>query len=359
MISQLTKEQQYRLLDIDSYSSIKTFLDDRKKYHKKFILKEEIEEEESKSLLMGGIVDTLKFEPEEFDNRYVLAVVQEPTGQMFKFVKALFKRTVECMAEDGSVSRDFTVLMKESYNDVKFDRNGNIVDFKRDKFETVVEKFVGSDAELYYKQLRVSYGKKVIELSDMQNGEKVAKELDTNWVTREVFGRQEGKRWSIYTQHPIIFEMNGYQLKALIDKLDIDHEEKKIYLYDLKTCWDNEREFQTNYFKYKYYLQAAVYYMAVLKWAEKEGWKDYTIVPMQFIVADSTNYQNPLLYQTDVVNLQQGLEGFVIKGKYYPGVIKAIEDLKWHRDNDIWNISKDNYEAGGITKIKPFIEDEY
>lgn len=80
---------------------------------------------------------------------------------------------------------------------------------------------------------------------------------------------------------------------------------------------------------------------------------------MQFIVIDSSNYQNPLIYLTDSVNLAQGMDGFTMHGKYYPGVEWAIENLKWHKETNIWEISKENYENKGIVKIKPFIEDEY
>lgn len=355
----LMTERQYRAVEVDSYSSIKDFLENRNKYYKKWVLKEDLKEEETSSLKNGSLVDCLLYTPEEFESRFSLSSVQEPTGQMLKFVKALFSKTIDYTNDEGSITRSFESISKEAYNDVKFDRNGNVVDFKRDSYEKVIEKFVGSDAELYYNALRNNYGKTVVELSHVQNAEKTVYELKNNWVTREIISRENSKRFEVYKQFPILFSYMNYPLKGLLDQLELDHEERTIQPIDGKTCWDNEREFQTNWFKYKYYIQAAVYYLAAKHWAEVEGWGHYKTLPMKFVVADSSNYQNPLIYTTDEENLNQGLHGFHMRGKYYPGVEAAIEDLKWHKETNIWEISRENFENKGVVKIKPFTEDEY
>lgn len=352
-------EQEYRALPFDSYSSIKDFIDDRKVYYKRWVLKEEEVRELTKSLIMGSIVDTLLYSPSDFDNRFTLTATQAPTGQMKDFVDALYKRSIQSREDDGTLTRSIETLTKEAYNDVRFNRAGDIVAFKKKTYEKVLEDFAGSDAELYYRQLLNSYGKSVVELYEVQGAERLVQELKNNWVTKEVVNRKTDKDCDVHEQLIILFEYKGYKLKAMLDKAIVDHRKKMIFIYDLKTCWDNEKEFQTNWFKYKYYIQAAVYYLAVLHWAEKEGWGDYQVIPMQFIVADTTNYQNPLIYQTDAVNLQQGLEGFTIKGRYYPGVDRAIHDLQWHKVNNLWDISPENYENKGLVRIKPFAEDDY
>lgn len=354
-------EKEYRDLPYDSYSSIKDFIEDRKKYYKRWVLKEEEVEDMSDSLKMGSLTDTLLFDPKEFDNRFNLTTAQAPTGQMLEFTKTLYRLSVEARNEDGSLRRTFEDLTRDAYNEVKFDRNGNVVAFKQkgSTLEGVVEKFVGSDSELYYRELMNSHGKIPVELSQIQNAERLVSALKTNWVTKDIINLTGDKRYSVYNQLIIVFKHLGQTLKGMLDKVIIDHNLKKISIWDLKTCWNNEREFQTNWYKFKYYIQSAVYYLAVLHWAEKEGWKDYEIEFMKFIVVDSNNYYNPLIYETDAINLQQGLEGFVLRGKYYPGVNTAIHDLNWHRENGIWEISRANYEAKGIVKIRPFIEDEY
>lgn len=359
-------EQEYRALDIDSYSSIKVFIEDRKKYYKKFVLREVIRDQDTQSTIFGSLVDCLLFSVDEFDNRFAMAITDVPKGQYGKLVDELMKVTVECLNEQGEVTREIEDMLKDAYNKVKYDRVGTIVDFKRDTFEKVKEKFIGSDLEMYYRQLREAHGKEVVEPSMVNNALAVINSLKTNQFVAHIINLTNSTRFTVYDQFPIIGEISAmligtesegmpYPLKCLVDRLVIDHEKKLISIYDLKTAWDNEGEFVNNYFRYKYYIQAAVYFYLVLEWAIKQkDLKDYQIEFPKFIVADSTNYKDPLIYTTDKENFEQGMRGFMIKGKYYPGVKNAIADMIWHRRNGIWSISRENFKSNGVVRMKPF-----
>jgi len=367
----MLSEKEYRALDIDSYSSIKTFLDDRKKYYRKFILKEVVKEEDTPETRFGSLVDCLLFTPDEYEERYALSLSTIPTGQYGKLVSELWKITLNSINDAGEVTRTLDSMLEDAYNAVKFNKDGEVVDFKRDSFEAAKGKFLGSDLEAHYKQLRESYGKSIIELSELENAQKVVQELKSNPVTREVINLKTDKRFEVYCQFPIIGEVDfsktpfkggkgeKFPLKCLLDKLIIDHEKKMIYIYDLKTAWDNEQQFQYNYFKYKYYIQMAVYFYLVVEWKkQREDIADYAVNHVRFIVAESSNYKNPLIYITSAENFHQGMGGFIINSRYHPGVVRAIQDLIWHKEKGIWNISKENYEANGVVKIKPFDKED-
>ena len=77
-------------------------------------------------------------------------------------------------------------MLEEAYTNVKHDRDGNIVDFKRDSFETVKRKFIGSELEVHYAQLRESYGKTIVELSELESAQAIVQELKTNSITKEI-----------------------------------------------------------------------------------------------------------------------------------------------------------------------------
>lgn len=360
----LLTEAQYRALDIDSYSSIKVFIEDRKKYYRKFILKDLIRDSDTQSTIFGSLVDCLLFTPDEYDNRFTLAFTDAPKGQYGKLVDELMNITKRSLSEEGEVTRELEDMLEEAYKNVKYDRNGSIVDFKRDSFQKVKEKFIDSDLEIYYRQLRESHGKEVIEPLVVENALRVIAELRSNNVTAEIINMVSGENLEVYNQFPIIGDLlpalgedvteEEAKAKCLVDKLIVDHEAKEIHIYDLKTAWDNEGEFLNNYFKYKYYIQAALYFYLVVEWAKKNSFGHYRVRFPAFIVADSTNYKNPLIYVTDAAVIAQGMRGFVIKGKYYPGVVRAIKDMIWHKRTGIWNISKENYENNGIVRIKPF-----
>ena len=106
-------EAQYRAIYLDSSSSLKDFSTDRRKYHKKYILNEVVEDEDSKAATMGRMVETLLMEPQFFDERFHLSTcMTTPTGLMLEFVEALYKHTAEATAEDGIITRTFEDLAK-------------------------------------------------------------------------------------------------------------------------------------------------------------------------------------------------------------------------------------------------------
>lgn len=358
-------ETQYRALDIDSYSSIKVFIEDRKKYYRRFVLKEPVRDSDTPSTIFGSLVDCLLFTPDDFERRFALSITDTPKGQYGKLIEELMDITSRSVNESGEVTRELEDMLEDAYNAVKFDRNGNLVDFKRDSFEVVKRKFMGSDLEIYYRQLREAHGKEVVEPLAVENALKVIAELKSNNVTAEIVNMSNGEGITVYNQFPIIGDLRDAlgedvteeeaKAKCLPDKLIIDHVNKEIHIYDLKTAWDNEGEFLNNYFKYKYYIQGALYFFLVVEWARKQSDLEYYKVRFPaFIVADSNNYKNPLIYTTDSSVIAQGMRGFIIKGKYYPGVVRAVKDIIWHKRTGIWNISRENYDNNGIVKIKPF-----
>jgi len=76
------------------------------------------------------------------------------------------------------------------------------------------------------------------------------------------------------------------------------------------------------------------------------------VLPPAFIVCDSTNYYNPLVYKLSENSLKEAYEGFTYKNRTYPGVKQLIGDLKWAIVNNVWNVSKENYLNNGIVELK-------
>lgn len=360
--SKILTEKEYRALEIDSYSSIKVFIEDRKKYHKKYILKEKIKDEDSDEIRLGSLSDCLQFTAELYEERYALAVTQIPTGQYGKFVEELWKITKANIGTDGRVSRSMESMMEDAYTAVKYNREGEVVDFKRDSFETAKTKFFGTNIETYYLQLRESHGKCVIELSELEAAQAVVTRLKSDPITRDIINQKTDSTHTVYCQFPIVGEMSAeitksepYKLKCLIDKMIIDHEKKMIFIYDLKVTWDNEKNFKYSYLKYKYYIQMAIYFYLVVEWKKRiPEITDYAVVFPKFIVAESNNYKSPLIYITGMENFDQGMKGFMLNGEYHPGVIKAIQDLIWHKEAGVWTISKENHQSNGLVKMKIF-----
>ena len=71
-----------------------------------------------------------------------------------------------------------------------------------------------------------------------------------------------------------------------------------------------------------------------------------------FIVCDSTNYYNPLIYTLSHGDLEDAYNGFTHKNREYVGVQDLIEDLKWALENNVWNISRENSINNGLVNIR-------
>jgi hypothetical protein len=61
---------------------------------------------------------------------------------------------------------------------------------------------------------------------------------------------------------------------------------------------------------------------------------------------------NPLIYTLSDEDMKECYLGFEHKGRIYPGVKQIIEDLKWATENNVWNMSRKNYESNGVVNIK-------
>jgi hypothetical protein len=341
-------EANYRAIYLDSSSSLKDFSLDRKKYHKRYVLGETVEDADNKATVTGRVVETLLLEPEEFDNRfYMSACISAPTGLMLEFVNALYKHTTEATDDFGNVTREFEDIAKDAYIDSGF----------KIKFEAVVNKFVGSDAEIYYNEMRKvkAGGLTVVTTEDVANAEKIVNELRTNPVTANIVNLVNSARYEIRNQAQVEgYSVETHLFKSMMDKVVIDHEEKTIQVYDLKCVWAVEGFYEEYYLYRRAYIQAYLYYCAAEQIRAEDNYEknDYKVLPPRFIVCDSTNYYNPLVYSLTHKDLIDAFEGFEHKGRKYTGVKELIEDLKWAQDNDIWNISRKNYLNDGVVNIR-------
>jgi len=352
---ELKTEAQYRAVQMDSSSSLKEFSLDRKKYYRRYVLGEKIEDSENQAALMGRLVETLLMEPYLFDDKFFMSVCQgPPTGLMLEFVEALYRHTKEATDEFGEVSRSFEEISRDAYTDSGF----------KIKYEAVMTKFMGSEAEVFYQEIREvrAKGLSVVTTKDVTHAERIVEELRNNSVTAHIVNTTNSARYQVFNQFQIEgYDVLNHQFKSMMDKIVVDHETKMIIIYDLKCTWNVENFYEEYYIKRRSYIQALLYYAAIYKNTDVLGFDatDYHVEPPKFIVCDSTNYYNPLLYALDWEDLKDARNGFTHKGRQYPGVDQIIQDLKWAIENDVWNISRTNSINNGVVSIKTCKIDEH
>jgi hypothetical protein len=270
-----------------------------------------------------------------------------PTGLMLDFVEALYRVTRDCTDEFGTVTRTFSDLAQDAYK---------LSGFKI-KYEAVLTKFMGSDAEIYYNEIRTVRSKNltVVNTTEISVAEKIVEQLKTNSTTGPIVNLVNSARYTVLDQ----LQVEGYvidklPLKSMLDKVIIDHQERIIRPYDLKCTWSVENFYEEYYLYRRAYIQAYVYYHAMLKLADDPDseYYGYKVEHLQFIVCDSSNYYSPLIYTLDVDDMQDAYFGFIHKGRTYPGVKDIIAALMWAINTNTWNISHANYLANGVVNIK-------
>lgn len=341
-------EATYRAVMLDSSSSLKDFSVDRKKYYRKYILNETVEDKDSGAATMGRIVETLLMEPNEFDKRfYMSSCPSTPTGLMLDFVEALYRHTRDATDENGKVTRPMNEILEDAYKDSGF----------KIKYEAVINKFVGSDAEIYYNEIRRvrTLNLTVVNTTEVSVAEKIVEQLRTNSTTAPIVNLINSSRYQVIDQMQVEgYEVDGHIFKSMLDKVIIDHKEKIISPYDLKCTWSVENFYEEYYLYRRAYIQAYLYYHAMLHMANDPNseYYGYTVEYLKFIVCDSTNYYQPLIYTLEMDDMMDAYKGFVHKGRTYPGVKDLIAALKWCLDTNTWTISHKNYLSKGIINIK-------
>lgn len=350
---QAKTEAVYRAILLDSSSSLKEFSMDRKKYYNKYYLGKNVDDKDSQAAIMGRLVETLLMEPDEFDKRfYMSACATSPTGNMVTFVENLYRETIDATDEFGNVTKTFEEISKAAFADCGYSGKGN------GSYENIIKKFIGSDAEIYYNEIRKVRANNltVVTSQDVTHAENIVSELRNNFATKDIVNLVNSSRYSVFDQLQVEgYEVDEHLFKSMMDKVIADHQEKTIQPYDLKCTWSVENFYEEYYLYRRAYIQAYLYYYATkhLTLDENSELYGYTVKPIQFIVCDSTNYYNPLVYTLSDEDMKDAYEGFVHKGKTYPGVKYLIDEIKWAMDMNIWNISKSNYLKKGIVNIKP------
>ncbi len=328
--------------DYLSYSRLSTFAKDKVKYYKKFILKEEEDEDdEVKELRFGTMVDLYMTDEDSFD-KYFEVIKNVPDPQMKKFCHYLLRHS--------KTEAVFSDAMEKAYEDLKESNGGKL----RSGFAKFVENFSDPVVQLYYDTIKS--GKTVIDEEsrnkayNVANKCKYAKQFRANCESSE-----------IYRKFPIVFEFNNRKFGCEIDEFEICHDEKKIYLYDYKTASFIEGFVFQGFLKFNYYIQASLYKFALMEWA-KINYPDYEVQNMAFKVMDSNNYLDPLLFKTTNRHYEAGFTGFYVGSRYYKGIVQLIEELEMSEETGSWRMSIENYNNGGVVNIPEFktmLSEEY
>lgn len=338
---------QYRDLKMLSQSSLKLLDYNPRKfyqYQEKWLSGEGEQQEQTpnEAMKFGSLVDCKLLTPKDFDSQFIVNTAVQPTGQMLTFVVAYFaleQNFIDFHKREPSIAEVDTMFI-QAYN---------TAEFKRDSKEKVMERFKVEGMD-YYTFLKMSKGRMVVSSEQNQAAEAIIGQLKTDEFIGPILSPVEVLK-EVKTQLPVFGELTvdfheaGLKLKGLLDLVSIDHENKTIQPFDLKTT--GEANFITSYNTRRYDIQGALYSYLLRFWQSENKMSDYQQLPFTFITV-YTNGNSPELFEMSKAQIELGTNGGLNSyGWKVKGFVQICADYYWHRSNNKWNYSKEVYEYNG------------
>lgn len=319
--------QEYRDLDAVNYSLLSA-LSIHPSEAKRML---DGEKKESPEISFGSLLDCIMFTKDELNDRFYVSKFEKSSDKLGELIDKYIELYGNSVVDTPNVTfRNARLLTarKESNYQMNW------------KDETVIEK-VSPIIDSYLQDIYDAKSRTIITNQQLNRAKYIKESLLTNQFTKDYFN---GAYTCLY-QEPIIWEENGIKYKTLQDIIVINEEEKIVGTIDLKSFSDN---FKSSYYKYRYYYQGSLYTHGL-----SHHYPRFDVKSPLFLAADSNNYKKPVLYQMSQNHIAIAKHGGRFEtGHYVKGWQQLAEELLWHKKNDIWDYTYEQYNNHGIEIIK-------
>lgn len=282
----------------------------------------------AKYLDKGTMIHMYLLQPEEFWSNYMIIDYEKPkTAQQLAFCEAYFSST-EIVEEDKLIN-----AYKASYSG-----NNMSKDAMLKKAKELQLKF----AE-YIEFLDKNQTYTVISFVDLNMLKNIKKNIDSHIKANELLTDQPGVECHNEFHINWEAEKQGVSCKSLLDRVKIDHANKKITLIDLKTTAD-VYNFKHSVEEYDYYRQIAFYILALTWYMKDQGYdiEDYDIEA--YIVAIQSNGNN----EVRVFNMLNEKELLARKDL----IADTLTEISYHYQTGNWDHTREYYENDGTETLK-------
>lgn len=304
-----------------SNSAIGWFLKNGPSYlHKK--LNGLIPDEKGPQLEKGTMIHEYILQPDEFIKDYGVFDGQRPkSDQQQKFCDALIN-SVEIEPNKAVLS-----AYKQSYS---------IVGKSEEKMLSEGLK-IASELKDYIEACKTDC--KLINTYDVKKCQQVKYNIQQHKAASKLLDSPD---WEEHHEFHINWEWDGVKCKSLLDCVKFDFENKRCQLIDLKTTvklWHFEDSIATyDYMRQlMFYTKAIIWYLENEKNENSEDWN----IEYYIIAIDST--------QTSDIRVFKFTEQQV--WDRYIDIDIALNTIKWHQDNNLWDHTKEYYTGDGCETL--------
>lgn len=242
---------------------------------------------ESPSLLFGSVVDTILTDGmEAFNERFTVLDINVTDGG-----KDVCCKIIELYPNIKS----FEELSEESVSAAAKEAGF----WKADKWDKIRYREVLKTGNIveYFNALR-NTDKTVVDSVTYNDALQCVQALKTSAATKGYFADDD--RLSPirrYYQLKFAAKFRGVGYRAMMDLIIVDYEDKVIYPCDLKTCGIPEWDFESNFKKFHYFIQARLYWRILKANLMNDPYfKDFKLENFKFIVVNRRTL-TPLVWE--------------------------------------------------------------
>lgn len=315
----------YLLIDALNYSTLKSVSDKGRLFN--FYKKEE-----SASMSLGNVVEDLVL-PTKDPSKYFILRESPPTASTLVLADAVVdhckKNNLDpnLIINDGEFLNDLVVSLGLWSKMERPSRENRYLGDKQFN-EYICSKFGEA---------------KAIALEMWDKANHLAKILKEHPHTKDIISTGENQLSYVFKLK--LFRERSVTYKIRIDKLIIDHENKVIKPFDLKTGHIDASQFEINFYIFKYYLQLSLYSIGVAHFRDKY-YPDYSIDNFKFIYISTTEPNPyPVIWEASEEWVKLGFEGFYNGSRYNKGIEELTKEYLFYMDNSTemdMNISLNN-----------------
>jgi len=306
-----------------SYSSLNKLMWSPQVFYQLYVLGLK-EEKQDSHLVQGKIIHGLLLEPEKFQDNFIISPDNLPTGNTRTVIDRVFTHHTE-LAKHGDERTD----LKEYFNaildvlkDMKLHQS-----LKTDQQR--IDKIYTPEAVNYWHFLRSKGNKTLIDQQSHDFCLTAVELIKTNSKLCKLLGCNvsEFENKEVYNEFPISTNIPNkpFGLKGIVDNLVIDHDEKILYINDVKTTSKELKDFPETIEFYSYWMQAVIYCVLVnLKFGNlaEQGYR----TKFHFVVIDKMFQVYPFEVSEGTLNSWAERVNFV------------LDKAEWHYVNKSYDL---------------------
>lgn len=326
-VSMNISEEEYRNSPFHSYSKLSKFVNSGP------VALITQDNNDSEYLRFGTLTDNIVTNPESIEDKYFICEIPKVSETIKNIVDDIYNKSKEKLDKISDYSIEYLsdIISSNNY-------------YSNRKLDTNI-KSICESGDLYYKFLLNSNGKEIISKSDYDLAVAINTEIRNNPFTKHIFYESDNNE--VFYQLKFFTNIHGANSRCMVDIINIDHKNKTISIYDLKTTSKSEESFNESFNKYNYWIQC-ILYTEILKQVvlENPDFCEYTVIPLKFLVINK-NSLSPIIWSIENFDT---LEDECMNNMGF-NVKSLLIDVDWHYNSGFFRYNRKTFANNGVKHL--------